>query len=266
MSIGLTFAGPLIGGYLLTYLSYKNIFIVVSALTLLPLIALIPLIMGDPVGFNSKSKDLKQENFSVIRQLGELKNILKDKVLRQTILAEGLSTACFSSFSTFIVVYVVNKLSVKPYYSSWFLILEGTAYVVVVFLSGGLLCKYKIKSLYLISFSIMIGGLLLIAVSQNIEIIIFGTTVLGAGTGILNLVTYSNLSGIKGKKGKVSSLLSVSTGIGSTLGPMFGGIIGEFLGYSAIFAAYIPLFIIMGIYIQIDSRRNIEFVLNEETA
>ena len=250
MSIGLTFVGPLVGGYSLRYLSYQNIFHIVAMLTLIPTLALIPLLRKEYIHRKTDTGKEGNNKFNFNEQLWEMKCLLKDRILKRTILAEGLSTACFSSFSTFIVVYAVNSLYIKNYYSSWFLILEGTAYILMVFLGGGLLCRYTKERLYLVSFSLMISGLFFIGISYKLGIVILlGIILLGVGTGILNLVTYSNLSNIEGKKGKVSSLLSAATGIGSTFGPMFGGIIGEVFGYRAIFIVYIPIFILTTYYI-----------------
>ncbi|MHC1681954.1 MAG: MFS transporter [Clostridiaceae bacterium] len=244
MSIGLTFLGPLAGGYFLTILDYKSIFYMVAVLTLLPIISLIPLIKNEVNEIKNN-----ETNFNYLEQLKEFKVILKDRILKETILAEGLSTACFSSFLTFIVVYAVNYLRLSPRYASWLVILEGTSYILIVFLCGRLLLIYSNRNLYLTSFGIMMVGLGLIAISKNIVIITIGIIVLGIGTGILNLVTYSNLSEVRSKKGKVSSLLSASTSIGSTFGPMFSGAIGQLFGYRSIFLSYIPLFVIMFLYI-----------------
>ncbi|MFW2486947.1 MFS transporter [Clostridium chromiireducens] len=247
MSIGLTFIGPLAGGYLISIFSYINVFNITAILTLLPMIPLLFFIFME----NNNEKSVKIK-FNIVDQLKEFKELLKDSILRQTVIIEGVSTACFSSFATFIVVYLVNILNVKIQYASWFLITEGIAYVIVVFLGGGLLYRYSRKNLYLTSITIMMLGLLIIAVYKSVWIIVFGTSILGAGTGLLNIITYSSLGSVKGKKGKVSSALSACTGMGSTFGPMFGGFIGEIFSYSAIFLGYIPILLIVGIYIYIN--------------
>lgn len=252
MSIGLTFIGPLVGGYLISIFSYINVFNITAILTLLPMIPLLLFIFMQ----NNKEKSVKIK-FNVLEQLKEFKELLKDNILRQTVIIEGVSTACFSSFATFIVVYMVKILNVEIQYASWFLITEGIAYVIVVFLGGGLLYRYSRKNLYLTSISTMMLGLLIIAVYKNAWIIMLGTSMLGAGTGLLNIITYSSLGSVKGKKGKVSSALSACTGVGSTFGPMFGGFIGEVFSYSAIFLGYIPILFIVGIYIYINIDKRI---------
>ena len=252
MSIGLTFIGPLVGGYFISIFSYSNVFNITAILTLLPMIPLLLFIFME----NNKEKSVKIK-FNALEQLKEFKELVKDNILRQTVIIEGVSTACFSSFATFIVVYMVKILNVEIQYASWFLITEGIAYVIVVFLGGGLLYRYSRKNLYLASIITMMLGLLIIAIYQNAWIIMIGTSMLGAGIGLLNIITYSSLGSVKGKKGKVSSALSACTGVGSTFGPMFGGFIGEFFSYSAIFLGYIPILFIVGIYIYINMDKKI---------
>ena len=208
MSIGMSFIGPLVGGYLLSIISYSNVFNITAILTLVPMIPLLLFIFME-----NDDEKITKIKFNMLEQLKEFKELLKDNILRQTVIIEGVSTACFCSFATFIVVYIVNILDIEVQYASWFLITEGTSYVIIVFLGGGLLYRYSRKNLYLTSIITMMLGLLSMAVYKNAWIIMFGTILLGAGTGLLNMITYSN-SSVKGKKGKVSSALSACTGMG----------------------------------------------------
>jgi len=250
MSIGLTFLGPLVGGYFISIFNYSSIFNVTAILTLLPMIPILILIIRE----GKLRKNIKVK-FDVFGQLHEFRELLKDKILRQTVIIEGVSTACFSSFATFIVVYVINFMGIKVKYASWFLISEGIAYTLVVFLAGGLLNKYSRSNLYLISLSIMVMGLLIIGTYKITWIIMIGVTTLGAGTGLLNIITYSSLSNVEGKKGKISSALSACTGLGTTFGPMLGGFIGQIFSYSSIFLGYIPILIMVLMYVYINKNK-----------
>ena len=174
MSIGMSFIGPLVGGYLLSIVSYSNVFNITAILTLVPMIPLLLFIFME----NDDEKSTKIK-FNMLEQLKEFKELLKDNILRQTVIIEGVSTACFCSFATFIVVYIVNILDIEVQYASWFLITEGTSYVIIVFLGGGLLYRYSRKNLYLTSIITMMLGLLSMAVYKNAWIIMFGTILLG---------------------------------------------------------------------------------------
>jgi MFS family permease len=244
LSIGLTFIGPLVGGEIISMFAYEVVFRLTALLILVPVVPLMLLLFLEPNG--TKGKFLK---FKAANQLGEFKELLKDKILRQTVILEGISTACFSSFATFIVLYAVNTLHMGIQYASWLFLTEGIAYTSMVFLGGRLLYKYNRKQLYLISFTGMMLGLSVIAFCQITRILMFGTALFGMGIGLLNIVTYSNLGTICGKKGKISSVLSVCTGLGMSVGPMYGGYVGSAFSYSAIFGGYIPILLVASIYV-----------------
>jgi MFS family permease len=50
---------------------------------------------------------------------------------------------------------------------------------------------------------------------------------------------------MEGEKGKIVALFAASVGAGISLGPMLGGIVGQYLGTQNIFLAFIPLFFLL---------------------
>jgi len=257
MSIGLTFLGPLIGGYLVYKFSYSNVFCITAILTIIPIIPMIPYILSE-----IKTVNKKEIKFNFLSELKEFIGLFSDNTLKQTVIIEGVSTACFSSFLTFIIVYIVEVLKIGAQFASFFMIAEGVAYVLIVFLCGGFLLKYSRKQLYVTSFIGIIAGLVLTATFKIVMMLFLGVIFLGAGIGLLNLITYSNLGSLKAKKGKVSSALSACTSIGSTVGPMLGGILGDLFGYSGIFLGYIPILLILMLYL-IASKNKKENIIKE---
>lgn len=254
MSIGLTFLGPLIGGYIVQFVSYKSIFVYIGIVTLIPIILLLSL--------NKKGNTIRPINIVNIfkEQIVDFKLILKNKTIRQSILVESLSTAAFSCFVTFIVILVVKNYRLQSYYASWLIILEGGTFIFTVFIAGRLLYRYKIYKLYLGSFALVILGVLFVVLTNKMVFLGIGTAIMGFGLGMTNLITYSGIGEIKGEKGKISALFAACTGLGATIGPTLGGFIGETLGIQAIFLSFIPLFILCGISIIL----NIP-AINEET-
>ncbi|MDP4145063.1 MAG: MFS transporter [Bacillota bacterium] len=243
MSLGLTFLGPFIGGYGVGIMNYKAIFYTVGFISLVPVIIMVALI--------KRNKTKKPFKFSGVfkEQLLDFKLILKNNVVKQMALVESLSTACFSSFITFIVVLVVKKYQYKSYYASWLVILEGSAFIFVVFLGGKIVDKYKDYKLYLGSFVMVIIGSMWIVLTNKIQFLGAATIIIGLGLGMTNLITYCQIGALKGKKGKISGLFSACSGLGSTFGPILGGIIGEFFGIKAVFISFVPIFILIGIYV-----------------
>jgi len=248
MSIGLTFLGPLIGGYIVQLISYKNIFVYVGIVTLIPIILLISLSEKHSTSTRINLIDIFKG------QTLDFKLILNNKIIRQSILIESLSTATFSCFVTFIVVLIVKNYHLQSYYASWLIILEGGAFILTVFIAGNLLDKYKIHKLYLGSFVLIIIGMTFAVLTNNIIFLGAGTVIMGFGLGMTNLITYSRIGEIEGEKGKISALFAACTGLGATLGPILGGFIGEIFGIQAIFLAFIPMFVLSGVYIILNLR------------
>ncbi|MFT8314075.1 MAG: MFS transporter [Clostridium sp.] len=243
MSIGLTFIGPFIGGYIVQNISYKWIFVLIGMMILIP--SLILYILSD------KSIKSKPENLIQIfkEQYYDLKLLLRNNIIKQTALVESISTACFSTFVTFIIVLVVSNYHLKSIYASWLIIMEGSAFIITVFLGGHLLYKFKASTLYLESFILVIVGTLIVVFQQSITFIALGTIIMGLGLGMTNLITYSRVGEIEGKKGKISGLFAACTGIGASLGPTIGGFIGQRFSIKFVFLIYVPLFVLLGFYI-----------------
>ncbi len=252
LSIGLTFIGPFIGGVLTKYLSYPLIFQIVAVLTIIPC-AFILFVDNSKSGSMQKKRKLKEAFLK--SEWIELFQLFKLKDIRNTVIMEGISTACFSTFASFIVVYAVTTMGVDTQQATNFIILEGVAYIMAVFTLGGLMLKYSKRTLYLISSLVMSLGLLLIGAAGHTIIILSGIVLLGAGTGLLNILTFSNLGSNQAKKGKISSALSACTSLGMSLGPMVSGAIGELYDYNAIFLSYIPVLLVMVFITQFHNRR-----------
>ncbi|MFL0195277.1 MFS transporter [Clostridium sp. WILCCON 0269] len=246
MSIGLTFLGPLIGGYIVQFISYKNIFVYIGVVTLIPIILLIWLSEKHNTSVHINIIDIFKE------QTLDFKLTLNNKIIRQSILIESLSTAAFSCFVTFIVILIVKNYHLPSYYASWLIILEGGVFILVVFTAGELLDKYKIHNLYISSFILSIIGMIFIVLTSNMAFLSVGTLIMGSGLGMTNLITYSQIGEIEGKKGKISALFAACTGIGAAFGPILGGFIGETFGIQAIFLSFIPIFVLSGVYIMLN--------------
>lgn len=255
LSIGLTFIGPFAGGLFTKFFSYHTIFFITAIITLLPcvLVVLVDNKKNEAVQIKRKLREA-----FLISEWKEFFWLLQQKEIRNTLMMEGISTACFSTFASFIIVYAVNSMGVDSQIASNYIIIEGTAYILAVFTLGGLQLKYQKRTLYLASSLVMSLGLLLIGVTSKSDVILIGIVLLGAGTGLLNILTFSNLGSINAKKGKVSSALSACTSLGVSFGPMISGGIGELFDYNAIFLSYIPLLLIIVFATQFRNKREVE--------
>ena len=88
----------------------------------------------------------------------------------------------------------------------------------------------------------------MLSFAATFTLISVSSVVLGLGLGLINLVTSSRIGLMEGEKGKIVALFAASVGVGISLGPMLGGLVGEYLGAQNIFLTFIPLFVLLVIF------------------
>lgn len=240
MSIGLTFLGPAFGAFLVSVTGYRAIFFILAALTLIPT-ALVFFFHSEP----AQAGPVSELRGVVGRQLGEFRQLIGQRSLYLPLLTESLSTSCFATFSTFIVVIAVQILQLQPAAASVLMTAEGGVFILTVFVAGPLITKLSQFQLYLLSVTVTSLGLALVSISNTFALLAFSSVVLGLGLGLINLVTSSRIGTMKGEKGKIVALFAASVGAGISLGPMIGGVVGQYLGTQNIFLAFIPLFVLL---------------------
>lgn len=260
MSIGLTFLGPTFGAFLVSVASYRTIFVLLAALTLIPT-ALV-------FFFHSEAAHpgpINELGGVVGRQLREFRQLIGQRTLYLPLLTESLSTSCFATFSTFIVVIAIKILHLQPSAASILMTAEGGIFILTVFVAGPLITKLSQFQLYLLSVIVTSAGLALVSISSTFALLAFSAVILGLGLGLINLVTSSRIGKMEGEKGKIVALFAASVGAGISLGPMLGGIVGQYLGTQNIFLTFIPLFFLLVILAyQTDMQSGLETVAVSE--
>ena len=98
----------------------------------------------------------------------------------------------------------------------------------------------------------LIGGIVLLGVSSNVLVLGLASIIIGAFSGLLTLITFTNIGTIEGEKGKIAGMSSFAGCFGTILGPLFGGIIADIWGTQMMFLAFIPFFGAIALYYAID--------------
>jgi MFS family permease len=122
---------------------------------------------------------------------------------------------------------------------------EGGVFILTVFAAGPLITRLSQFQLYLLSVTVTSAGLAMVSISTTFTLMAVSAVILGLGLGLINLVTSSRIGRMEGEKGKVVALFAASVGAGISLGPMIGGIVGQYLGPQNIFLTFIPLFLLL---------------------
>lgn len=240
MSIGLTFLGPAFGAFLVTVAGFRAIFMLLAALTLIPT-ALVFFFHTE----TSHPGPMNELNGVIRRQLREFRQLIGQRTLYLPLLTESLSTSCFATFSTFIVVIAVQIMHLQPSAASILMTAEGGVFILTVFAAGPLINKLSQFQLYVLSASVTSAGLAMVSISTTFAFLALSSIVLGLGLGLINLVTSSRIGKMEGEKGKIVALFAASVGAGISLGPMIGGVVGQYLGTQNIFLTFIPLFLLL---------------------
>lgn len=240
MSIGLTFLGPAFGAFLVTVAGFQAIFVLLAALTLIPT-ALVFFFHSEP----SHPGPMHELNGVISRQLREFRQLIGRRSLYLPLLTESLSTSCFATFSTFIVVIAVQIMHLQPSAASVLMTAEGGVFILTVFAAGPLITRLTQFQLYVTSVVVTSAGLAMVSISTTFAFLALSSVVLGLGLGLINLVTSSRIGTMEGEKGKIVALFAASVGVGISLGPMIGGVVGQYLGTQNIFLTFIPLFLLL---------------------
>lgn len=252
MTIGSQFFGPLIGGALAVVISFTNYFMLTSMFLLVPLF----IVGGKGDDLMLKASEKEPELSGALKYYGLL---LKNKVLLLATVTECVNSAFFTTFSTFITIMIIEDVGLAVAVAAMLISLRGVANIVVVFFCGRLL-DLNNNYLYFISFVMTAIGLLFLGTSTQIPLLMLGAVIIGLSSGISTLITFTQVGGIDGEKGKIAGIFSFGQKIGTIAGPVLGGIIAELIGVHAIFLFFIPLFLVMAFYTFTEGRKTVPAV------
>jgi len=240
MSIGLTFIGPVLGGYMVHELNYGTIFRILSAGTLIP-IALVMTMNRE----SALTQGVRTFQESIQVQLDQFKALITRKVLYLPLITEATTTGFFATFSSFSVVLAVRQMHLQVVQASTLITIEGALFIVTVFLASPLIKLLSMLQLYALSIVVIVSGIAALVIARDYKELVVSAVIMGLGLGLLNLVVSSWIGRLRGEKGKIVGLFSASVAIGASLCPMIGGFIGASFGIRTIFATFIPLFALL---------------------
>lgn len=172
-----------------------------------------------------------------------------DRHVIAAVLATGLMSFCGVivetsmniTFPTLMTDFKVDTGTVQ-WMTSIYLLLVA----VIVPLSAFFKATIKTKTLFLTAISLFIGGIVIDALAGNFFWLLVGRAIQGIGTGIsLPLMFNIILEQVpQSKIGMMMGLGNLITGIAPALGPTFGGIVVDQLGWRWVFYLLLPLLLI----------------------
>ena len=244
LSLGLSFAGPLLGGALVGGFGFGLSFGGVIALAALPnlLLRRIDIPRQEPDGGGASG--------TLRAHLARLPALLGAPDVAVCLATEALVSGTFSAFSTFIVVLAVADLHLAPATAALLAGIEGAAYIVTVFTAGERVQIAARRNAALAGIALATPSLAVLSATQSPGLLLMVSVTLGVGLGLLNLVataraaTLSVAVGVD-PRGGVAGLFMLSSSLGGALGPALAGGIAAWGGTQAAFLSLVPLFALL---------------------
>lgn len=248
MTIGASFIGPLIGGIVIITMGFTSYFTLTSAFLVAPLFIILTR-ANNKIGL-----PLKKKNGSFTDASNHYKLLAKNRILIRSTIIESMNTAFFMTFTTFITVLVIRDLGLSPWVAAMLLSLKGGATILVVFFGGDLLRRNN-NGVYLFAFIVTIIALFVLGIGKDMMQLGAASVVIGIGSGMITLITFTQVGNVDGEKGKIAGLFSFGHGTGAIVGPTVGGMIGDAFGVQAIFLAFMVPFGALAIDTFMDIRK-----------
>ena len=166
----------------------------------------------------------------------------------------GVSTLPMIFTATYTVLPTIGRtLSASVTELQWIINIYGVTICSGLVTSGRLADIYGRKRFYFIGMLFFIIGMLICGVANHIAWIIFSYALLGLCGAILIPVSQAIIAHVfpLEERSKAIGILMAFIGLAMAMGPLFGGLIVDFLSWRWLFLITIPLSIVSGILVAI---------------
>ena len=249
--IGVLFIGPFFGALLVKYMSYSAIFIFLTVMSVL-LVALSWALFRRESHPGGESV-VSVHKSSLSHFMSQVAAMSRNKRLVNAIFSEGLNSACFSVFSVFIIAVALKAFDFTPQTAGGLISMGGATFLIAVFFGGDFMEKLSYKSGLFLSLGGNLIGLTFLASARSGGSLWAGAAICGLFMGLNNVVTLTQVSNVKGRKGQLVGFYNLSTSLGNTVGPMLGGMVGKAFGPQAVFFSFVPLVALIGLWIVLNT-------------
>lgn len=172
-----------------------------------------------------------------------------DRHVIAAVVATGLLSFCGVIVETAMNITfptLMNDFKVDTGTVQWMTSIYLLLVAIIVPLSAYFKATIKTKTLFLTAISLFIGGIIIDALAGNFVWLLIGRAIQGIGTGIsLPLMFNIILEQVpQSKIGMMMGLGNLITGIAPALGPTFGGVVVDQLGWRWVFYLLLPLLLV----------------------
>jgi DHA1 family multidrug resistance protein-like MFS transporter len=233
MTMGM-FVGPLIAGVLVTWISYRQLYLVTALFPVTGLVLFLRHIPGNPV---SKWHEDDSGNGIQLGTLEALRKVFGNRNVLVLTLIRATYSMSNTVFTTLFVVYAVRELGFSPSTAAFLFSVVGFANALVKFPAGNLSDRLGAKRVLFASFGVLILVYASIPYAPSIQLLLPLLIFYGLCWGTRAVTEWATLANTVPQETKAiaMSYLSSIWGVGATLGSVMLGVFGETLPFSTIF-------------------------------
>ena len=253
MSLGM-FVGPIIAGSLVTYIGYRQLFMITS---LFPVIGLGLFLRFKPKGARAPPAEEASAE-EVPGTMASLKVILRDRNILIITFVRSVYSLANTVFTSLFVVFAVQDLGFTPALATLLFSAVGFSNTFIKFPAGRIADTLGPKKVLFVAFSTLIFVYLAIPYARGVVPILVLLVLFGACWGTRAVTEWSTLTNSVNQENKTIAISYLGSiwGVGATAGSFMLGVVGETYPFSTIFLmlALITLPALPAIYLMKDPK------------
>jgi len=225
LMLGIQFAGPLTGNYVIAHLGLTGGFYV-SALMFAVLAVLGWQVLPEQAGHRAQGG----------KDASSWRELLRLPVVRTTYLFEILASFTASSVGVFSILLAIQVLHWPQAHAVWLMAVQGLAFVLVLLgLGNAVLGSCHRDRIYGAAHLAIMAALLLLGLYPTTASYLAASVLLGLGLGVNALVNTSRIAHAPVDKARVSAHLTLFGMAAGTFGALAAGHLGDLVGLRNVF-------------------------------
>jgi predicted MFS family arabinose efflux permease len=229
LMLGIQFAGPLSGNYLIAHLGLHAGFLVSGAAFALLALLGWQVLPAHPV-----------RRSSLPGAPASLRALLALPEVRVTYAFEILASFTASSVGVFSLLLAIRELHWPRQHAVWLMAAQGLAYVTVLLFLGGAVLRCPARErIYGAAHGAIMLALLLFGAFPHSAAYLAAALLLGVGLGINNLVNTDRIARAAVDKARVSAHLTLFGMAGGSIGALLAGRLADSIGLRTVFLCWL---------------------------
>ncbi|WP_348759855.1 MFS transporter [Candidatus Methylocalor cossyra] len=236
--------GPMLGGYLVTWVGFERTYWIIASVFLLPVVLAPGVLSGR---CEARRRRAAEESGPFWRQLVQ---VFSHPEIIETSLIDLAAHAALMFYTVFVVVLALEQFHASREAATGLIAIQGISFMVALFLLDGLWAGLGRARFYGFSFSSAALGLLFLGTGWELSHLQLGGAFLGVGLGMLGIANMIRLAAVSEKlgRGTVAGASALSGPLGGLLGTLGGGLASQWIPMQHIFLGLMTAMMIIALF------------------